>query len=242
MFLFLASACIATPDATPDGNDTSADTGHLGGGADMPAYCVEDRREAVADPTVAATDFSFAVQTAIDAQVGRFVGTLTPYTGESGGLTVQVADPGLGIAAVYRVLVDPNEGETGMAQGAPGASDCPPVYEYALAVAVRSDDGAFVADFSPTLEVSDPAATTLHDQVLLAAFAGTARPTFDIGKWASVSFAVDAAQADDAWTGSFTWFGLSEAAESAGAEAETGSVNPSGETEGVGGFEVYRTR
>ncbi len=239
MFAFFL-AC-ATPSPATD----TADTGRLpgGGGADMPAYCAEDHRVLVDDPSVPAADFAFAVSDALAAQVGPWSGTLTPYQGDAVGLDLTVAEAGLGIAAVYRVLVDPNQGETGSyGEGAPDVGDCPPVYEYSLTVDVATTDGAYAAQFQPLVQVAAAETATFFDTVALADFTGTAPPGVDATRWAFVSFGVDATLADAAWTGSFLWYGASAAPVDGSAESDTGTVEPSGETAGVGGFSVSRTK
>lgn len=238
MYAFLLACATATP--ATDTTDTGALPG--GGGADMPAYCAEDHRVLVDDPTVPAADFSFAAADALAAQTGPWSGTLTPYQGDAVALDLTVAEAGPGIAAVYRVLVDPSAGDTGYDQGAPDVGDCPAVYEYGLTVDVASADGAYAAQFQPLVQVAAAETATFFATVPLADFTGTAPPAVDATRWAYVSFGVDATLADAAWTGSFLWYGASAAPVDGSAETETGEVEPSGETAGVGGFTVARLR
>lgn len=245
----LLLACTTTPADTSDPSDTG-DT-DLGTGGDMPAYCTEDSRIAITDLTVPAEGFTFAPEVGMARESGLFDGDLTPWAGGPHvALSLAVVYQDTGVDAVYRVLVDPNAGDTGTSMGAPSVSDCPPVYAYALDATLSAPGGEYGASYTAAIEVSDPETATMTGSVPLADVTGTARPTFDVDRWASVTLQVATTQSPTGWTGTLMWFGSSEPAgptagqpaappaDSGSGGSDTGTVAVSGETEGVGDFDL----
>ena len=231
MWLMVLVGCdgFGAADAVAGGVDTT------GTGADMPAYCAEDHREAVADSAVAAADFSFALDDVLGLALGSYTGQLTPYQGDSVDLALDVRAPEGGeIWAVYRTFVDPSAGDTGPAMGAASSTtDCPPVYEFSLSVDLNSADGAYGGRFEPLLQVGDLAAISVSAEAPLDTLTGTALPSFDVDKWDTVSLGLYAELQDGAWSGSLLWSGSSDTSDD-----PEGTVSPSGQTEGVGAFLV----
>ena len=232
MFLpLLLLACTPSPKDTSTPDDTG------GGGADMPAYCEEDRREAVEDPYSVPDGMWFAAGEAIEAQSGTFSGALEPYEGGVGSnltLVNSLADEG--VALVFRVLVDPSGGDTGYATGAPESTDCPPVYAYTLDLALSSDDGQWGGAFRAEMEVADPAVGELSASQSLDALTGSAAPSWDPADWGSTSLMLSASLVTDGWQGSLSWMAGNETMASGSGGTDTAEVEPSGMTEGVGSF------
>lgn len=245
----LLSACSSekTTDDTSSPVDDTADTTDSSGGTggDMPAYCAEDHRTEVTDLTVPAEGFVFSPQAAIDTQIGTYAGPLTKYD-KSGtvGMSLDVTFTGKAVAAVYRVLVDPSGGEGSMAADS-GPTDCPPVYEYGLNALLGTSDGSYTGALSALVLVAEPGTGNISASLPIASFTGSAQPAFDTTKWASVSLELDAAQVAGGWSGSMMWLGSNASGgpeATADTAAETGTVEPSGVTEGIGGFALTRTK
>lgn len=232
-FPLLLLACTPSPKdtATPD------DTG--GGRADMPAYCEEESREVLDNPYSVPDGMWFAAGEAIEAQSGTFSGPLVPYEGGVGSNLTLVNSLAEGeVALVTRVLVDPSAGDTGHATGAPEPTECPPVYVYGLDVALSSDDGQWGGSFRAEMEVADPAVGELSTSQSIEALTGSAAPSWDPADWDNNSLVLSASLVPDGWQGSLSWSAGNETM--ASGEAETGEVDVSGMTEGVGSFELVK--
>lgn len=233
MFLpLLLLACAPSPKDTATPDDTGG-----GGGADMPAYCEEERREVVDDPYAVPDGMWFAAGEAVEAQSGTFTGALEPYEGGVGSNLTLVNSLGDGgVALVFRVLVDPSGGDTGYATGAPEPTDCPPVYAYTLDVALSSDDGRWGGAFEAEMEVADPAVAALSAAQPIDALTGSAAPSWDLGDWDVTSLQISASLVPDGWQGSLSWMAGNESMASGSGGTDTAEVEPSGMTEGVGSF------
>lgn len=245
--LLLAACSSDKTDDTASPADDTADTTDTGGGTggDMPAYCAEDHRTEVTDLSVPAEGFAFSPQAAIDTQIGTFAGPLTRYD-KSGtvGMTLDVTFTGKAVAAVYRVLIDPSGGEGSEAADS-GPTDCPPVYEYGLNALLGTSDGSYTGALSALVLVAAPGTGNISASLPIASFTGSAQPSFDTTKWASVTLEVDAAQVAGGWAGSMMWLGSNESggpAATADTGTDTGTAEPSGVTEGIGGFALTRTK
>lgn len=222
-------ACVL-PDDSTGAKDSAPGTG-----GDMPAYCAD-----VSSTPVATTDiapgFTFSVSDALAVEVGDFVGTLTPYSGDPSPLSLSLAlDSSVAPLAVTRELVDP-AGDTGYAMGAPSVSDCPAVYRYTLDGTLGSDDGRYGGPVTVAMEVADPATDGFAATMAWSDFTGTASPSFDVASYDRVELGI---AGTPAWTGSLMWYGLNDAARTTGSgSSDSGSVGVSGETEGIGSFSL----
>ena len=238
LLLALLGACGAgkEPETASDDN---------GGGEDMPAWCAEDHRALVTDPTIAAEGFDFSAQTVVDAALGEFSGGLSFVQLDHADVqtTLSLARTDGVIEAVYYVL-EGGGGESELASGAP-AVDCQPGYAIpAAGTLIAEEILAETLDVTVVAERADAGAFSLG--LALDDVNGTARPVDIVPEdWASVTLALDARLDGGAWLGSLTWQASSEAsaarvAQPKTTESDTGTAAVSGMVEGYGSFTLTR--
>jgi len=125
----------------------------------------------------------------------------------------------------------------GMTQGAPSA-DCPPRYEIAVGYRASTADGLLDEAGGTVLVATAADAASFHAAIDIGAVGGTTRPSGWLPEdWASNTLSLDGAGTPEQLQVSATWQASSEASGpvvDSGAPTETGTVSPSGMTEGVG--------
>jgi hypothetical protein len=245
-FSLVLAAC-----ATSGGRDSTTDLGgdDTGPGSGAADYCAESARSTVDDPAAPASGFDFAANDAIAASEGAWHGSFTRVDKSAEGLALDLNTvPDTSIQAIYQELITHRGGEGGpLSEGAPSA-DCPPFYESSATMSFNLEGGALAERFDIVLRSSTIASQRFTASEDLSVVAGTERPVwFDPSDWAQTRLLVDASFDGTTWQGSAMWQASSEASVLASAAvlaghggSETGWVEPSGVSEGIGGFSVAR--
>lgn len=210
-------------------------------GSNMPAYCAEDQREVVTDPSVAAAGFAFPASDAITAQAGPFAGDLTRESDTTSlALTIAVDR----VDAVSTVLVDPGGSDTGPQMGAPEQDlQCQPYYDLAITGTLAAADGTIDESFHSASRVYDTASGAFSAAIALGDVHGTARPVLDPSAWDAVALQIDATLDNGSWVGSITWMASNDTSNDTDSfvydtatGTGTGTVDVSGMTEPIGTF------
>lgn len=222
MLVFLLGCLLdAKPADTADTADTSLPSGEAYG-------CVESSRAPVTDPAVAADGMAFAPDEAVGALSGAWTGDFTFVSGDVAPASFSVAADGAW-EVVYRTLYDGG----GYAEGAP-VEECGSLYAWTTTASLSDATGALAEAFPATLLVREADTASLVGGVALDGVVGTTRPTaWDPADWARNTLSFSGEAADGTWLVSALWQAASADAKEEAA-TETGVVEPSGMTEGVG--------
>ncbi len=196
----------------------------------------------VTDPAVAADGFLFSAAEVIGAFAIPWTGTWSPYSSAGGTADVSLLWSDGAIAAVTYAINEPDSGS--MAQGAPSA-ECPSRYAIDLLLSVSTDDGLLAEAVSTTLVASSATVASFDASVDIASVGGTTRPAaWDPADWPVNTLALNGYGDGAALTVSVGWQASSGArgpeldTASGGGVVETGTVEPSGMTEGVGSMSL----
>lgn len=208
----------------------STDSVPLGNGADS---CEEASRSAVVDPADPADGFTFAAADLLAAFARSWAGTWAAQSGSTDA-SLDLAWTDGGIEAVTYTL---HQDTGGAMQGAPSA-DCSSQYEIAVGFTTSTADGALNEVGAVTLIGAAADAASFHADIDIGAVGGTTRPSGWLPEdWASNTLSLDGAGTPEQLQVSATWHASSAPsgpAVDSGAPTDTGTMSPSGMTEGAG--------
>lgn len=221
MILLLLAACGTLVDVKSD------DTGTLEAGAD-PYACVESERIELTDLSVPADGLDFAPQAVVDAYGGAWTGTFSFTAGNEERAGFGVRPEGLW------QLVKREASGSGLGDGAP-VEDCGPMYSWGTESVLTDASGALDEVFGAGVIVRALDAVELFGVVPLGAVVGSTRPSgWDPADWDRTDLVVTGTASPAGWLVSAMWVASQEADAKDEGTAETGTVDVSGMTEGVG--------
>lgn len=229
MLLFLV-ACTGAPDSA-----TTLDSTDPGG--DAADYCEETGRTPVTDRSVPSDGFTFAAGEVVNAFAGAWSGTWAVYSGGGGAAAAGLA---YSDGAIEGVTYQLHQDTSGMGGGA--EPQCASRYEIAMDLAASTDDGQIAEAAAVTVVASESEAMSFNVGVDIGSVGGTTRPSWDPSDWATNTLSLDGSGSGANLTISATWQASSGArgpvVDTASAGTETGTVEPSGMTEGVGSMSL----
>lgn len=208
-------------------------------GTAHPEMCVEESREAVSDPSVAATGFDFAANEVLAAMEGDWEGT-ADLDGDATDDTIQVTvawDEGPIDAVLWHL--EPSDSGTTLALGVPSPA-CRPTYEIGFRLDVASAPWLDVGG-DLTLEAAQASGQYLQLEVDAGNLGGKLAPPAwgQPDLWDRTSLSAVFQELEGAARLDLVWWAINDDPKSSAspdgtqstATASSGTVQPSGKTE-----------